>query len=280
MASGLENIKHIVLDMDGTIYLGGTLFPTTLPFLRDLKELGIGFTFVTNNNLRDRNAYARRLGAMGIDVGPERIYTSAHATIDYLQSTLGEVRRLFVVGTQGLIAEFEAAGFECDDDHPDAVVVAFDTQVTYERLSRAAYWVSQSLPYIATHPDRICPTDQATVLPDCGAFCALLEAATGRAPDAIPGKPNALMLEGVRRQVGDDLAPDEIAVVGDRVYTDMRMARDAGAMAILTLTGETTADDLPTVVPEHQPDLVVTGLDMLAQQLRLARAGVRESRSA
>lgn len=275
MAS-VDNVKHIALDMDGTIYLGGALFPSTIPFLDTLDELGIEFSFITNNNSRSRAAYASRLRSMGIHIAPKQVYTSAHATIHYLQETWPDVKRLFVVGTSDLKAEFTDAGFACVDDEPEAVVVGFDTAIDYDRLSRTAYWISQSLPYIATHPDRVCPTDQPIVLPDCGAFCALLESATGRQPDAIPGKPNALMLQGVQQASG--LSPHEIAVVGDRLYTDVRMARDAGALAVLTLTGETTEDDLSAEPPHRRPDLVITGLDSLAEQLQRSHAQRKASK--
>ena len=110
---------------------------------------------------------------------PDAMWTSAHATIHYLQLMVPQARRLFVLGTPGLCDDFRLAGFEIVDERPDAVIVGFDTGLTYDRLARTAYWISHGLPYVATHPDRICPTDQPIVLPDCAAICALLETATG-----------------------------------------------------------------------------------------------------
>ena len=122
------------------------------------------------------------------------------------------------------------------------MIVGFDTALTYDGLAQTAYWISRGLPYVATHPDRVCPTDRPIVLPDCAAICSLLETATGRRPDAVPGKPNQLMLEAVFAQY--DVVPAEVALVGDRLYTDIRMARDAGAVAVLTLTGETKRTEI------------------------------------
>ena len=118
-------------------------------------------------------------------------------------------------------------------------VVGFDTELTFARLCRAAYWISKGKPFIATHPDRICPTDQPTVLVDCGAICAALEQAAGRGPDVVLGKPDPCMLRGILSRHA--LAPEQLAMVGDRLYTDMAMARRAGALGVLVLTGETTA---------------------------------------
>jgi NagD protein len=118
----------------------------------------------------------------------------------------------------------------------------------------------------------VCPTDQPTVLPDCGAICALLESATGRRPDAVPGKPAPGLLDAVMSRHG--LAPHEVAMVGDRLYTDVRMARNAGVLAVLTLSGEANADEAAALPANQRPDLVVQNLGDLAQRLRAALDGV------
>lgn len=266
----LAKIRHVVLDMDGTIYLGETLFPATRPFLSLLARLGIGCTFITNNCSRSRSEYVQLLHSMGVDVEADAISTSAQATAHYLQSSLPSVKRLFVLGTAGLQDDLQDAGFKIVSDRPDAVVVGYDPELTYDRLARTAYWISQSVPYIATHPDRICPTDRSTVLPDCGAICALFESATGRRPDAVPGKPSPAMLQAIIERHG--LAPDETALVGDRLYTDMRMARNFGALAILTLTGETKLAQLDSCPNSDRPDLVVADLEAFGGLLEAAKA--------
>ena len=269
MMADLAKIRHIVLDLDGTIYLGGRLFPETKPFLTALTGRGIGCSFITNNCTRSRAQYVAHLNELGLDAKSDAMWTSAHATIHYLQSMVPKTRRLFVLGTPGLCDDLRLAGFEIVDERPDAVIVGFDTGLTYDRLARTAYWISQPLPYVATHPDRICPTDQPIVLPDCGAICALLETATGRPPDAVPGKPNPKMLQAVFAQHG--LQPQEVALVGDRVYTDIRMARDAGAVAVLTLTGETKRADIESCPQNQRPDLVVANLGEFGKLLESAR---------
>jgi NagD protein len=265
----LSRIRHFVLDMDGTIYLGDKPFPATRPFLSLLERLDIGYTFITNNCSRSGAEYVARLRNMGIRVNPNDVATSAPATVHFLRSHLPDVNRLFVLGTAGLCNDLHNAGYEIVDDHPDAVVVGFDSGLTYDRLARTAYWIAQKLPYIATHPDRVCPTNEPIVLPDCGAICALLESATGRRPDAVPGKPSPAMLRSIIARHGLDA--DEIALVGDRLYTDIRMARDAGVLAILTLTGETRRGDVDSAPDHERPDLIVDDLDDLGAQLRIGR---------
>jgi len=271
LAFDLAKIRHVVLDMDGTLYLGDTLFPDTLPFLAALARMGIGHSYVTNNCSRSRAEYHRHLREMGIDAAPESILTSAHATIHYLQTKLPQAKRLFVLGTPSLHDEFRDAGFEVVDDSPDTVIVGFDNGLTYDRLARTSYWISQNLPYIATHPDRICPTNRATVLPDCGAICALFESATGCTPEAIPGKPSPAMLDPVLRT--HTLEPPEVAMVGDRLYTDMRMAHDAGVISVLTLTGETKRADVEKCSLPDRPEFIVTDLGELTRMLEESRSG-------
>lgn len=242
----LKKIKHVALDMDGTIYNGSTLFPYTLGFLSALKAAGIGYSFLTNNPSKNTNDYLRHLEKMGIPALREEMYTSALATIDYLKSNHPLVKRLFILGTPSMIAEFEANGFisTADDanDVPDAVVVGFDMSLVYSRLCRAAWWVSQQLLYVATNPDWVCPTDQPVILVDCGAICACIEGATKRVPDIVIGKPDPRMLAGILQRY--QLEPSEIAMVGDRLYTDVKMALNANALGVLVLSGEATMEDV------------------------------------
>jgi len=253
--------------MDGTLYAGGTLFEHTLPFLRLLENLGIGHTFLTNNSSKSTRDYLAHLQRLGIAATADQIYTSTQATIDYLRVNRPNLRRLFVLGTPSLIEEVVAAGFTLtnDDpaDEPDAVLVGFDTTLIFSRLCRAAYWIRAGKPFIATHRDRVCPTDQLTVLVDCGSICAALEAATGRAPDAVLGKPDPSMIRGILRR--HNLAAEQLAMVGDRLYTDMAMARETGALGVLVLTGEATAAEAAKAQP--QPDLVVKHLGEFGEKL-------------
>src|SRR5690606_6268671 len=268
----LKNIKHIALDMDGTIYNGTTLFPFTIPFLAKLKEMGIGYSFLTNNPSKSTSDYLVHLSKMGINAVREEMYTSAQATISYIKTNIPEAKRLFLLGTPSMIKEFEQAGFisttDDEDDTPDAVVVGLDMTLSYDRLCRASWWVAQKLPYVATNPDRVCPTDKKTILVDCGAIYTCIEHATGRLPDIVVGKPNPSMLDGILKRY--KLQPSEVLMVGDRIYTDVKMAQNAGAIGVLVLSGETTMDIVG--VSDTVPDIIAHILMELESMLIAARS--------
>ena len=267
----LRKIRHVALDMDGTIYMGMTLFPYTKSFLAQLRELGITYSFLTNNPSTSIPDYLKKLQGMGIEATEEEMYTTALATIDYIKRNYPDARRLFLLGTPSMISEFEKAGFESladsAEERPDVVVVAFDKTLEYNRLCRAAWWVAEGLPYIATNPDRVCPTDQPTVLVDCGSICKCIEHATSRQPDIVLGKPDPNMLSGVRDRYG--VEAEEVAMVGDRIYTDVQMAFNAGAFGVLVLSGETTLE-IEAEAP-RKPDLTAASIAVLGELLRKSR---------
>lgn len=273
----LAKIRYVALDMDGTIYLDGKLFPCTLPFLKTLDQLGIRHSFLTNNPSKNIADYVARLQNVGIPATRSDVYNTTLATISYLKTNRPKAKRLFLMGTPSLIEEFENAGYESTgldpSDEPDALVVGFDMTLTYEKLCRAAWWAAQKnddgscrLPYLATNPDRVCPTSQPTILVDCGSMYTCIEHATGRKPDRVLGKPDPGMLNGIIAQNG--LRPEEIAMVGDRIYTDIAMARNANAFGVLVLSGETTEEAAKTANPPA--DLTCSDLSDFADALTRA----------
>ena len=268
----LAKIKHVALDMDGTIYMGDSLFPYTIPFLERLKQMNISYSFLTNNPSKSLDDYLQKLEKMGIRATEEEMYTTTVATIDYIKAHYPEARRLFLLGTPSMISQFEKAGFisTTDDaeDVPDLIVAAFDLTLTYARLCRAAWWISQGIPYIATNPDKVCPTNLPTVLVDCGSICKCLEHATGRQPDITLGKPDPNMLIGILQQ--KQLQPDQIAMVGDRIYTDIAMAQNAGAVGVLVLSGETTLE-IANAAP-NPPDVIAQNIGELGDLLAEAQS--------
>ena len=268
----LAKIKHVALDMDGTIYMGDSLFPYTIPFLERLKQMNISYSFLTNNPSKSLDDYLQKLEKMGIHATEEEMYTTTVATIDYIKAHYPEARRLFLLGTPSMISQFEKAGFisTTDDaeDVPDLIVAAFDLTLTYARLCRAAWWISQGIPYIATNPDKVCPTNLPTVLVDCGSICKCLEHATGRQPDITLGKPDPNMLIGILQQ--KQLQPDQIAMVGDRIYTDIAMAQNAGAVGVLVLSGETTIE-VANAAP-NPPDVIAQNIEELGDLLAEAQS--------
>lgn len=278
----LSKIKHLALDMDGTIYLGCTLFPFTKKFLADMTEAGITYSFLTNNPSISVSDYLKKLEKLGIEATEDNMYTTSLAAIDYIKSHYPQAKRLFILGTPSMTTQFEEAGFiscaDDPDDVPDVLVVAFDKTLAYDRLCRASWWASQGVPYVATNPDKVCPTDQRTVLVDCGSMCKCIEYATGRQPDVCVGKPDPNMLRGVFERYGYE--PDEVAMVGDRIYTDTATAHNAGAFGVLVLSGETTLEVADKVAEDARtnpnpeffpPDLIARDVKELGELLIEAR---------
>ncbi|MGV8093096.1 MAG: HAD-IIA family hydrolase [Mangrovibacterium sp.] len=276
MLERLRKVKHVALDMDGTIYNGNTLFPYTKTFLKDLEQMGISYSFLTNNPSRSTKDYLSHLREMGLQITENEIYTSAHATMAYLAHYYPDVKRLFILGTPSMIGEFEQAGFvsvtDNPGDEPDAVVVGFDPTLSYARLARAAWWIRKKKLYLATNPDYVCPTDQPVVLVDCGSICAALEKATGRNPDVVLGKPDPEMLNGIKN--GNGLKHDEIAMVGDRIYTDLLMAQRANTLGVLVLTGESTLQDVENA--SFVPDIVTDSIESFGELLARSHAVIEE----
>lgn len=274
----LRTLRHLALDLDGTLYRGSTLFPCTAPFLATLTRLGLGFTFFTNNSSRSRAAYVAKLRSLGLPAEPRHILVSTDAAIAAIRARWPAARRLFALGTPSLQADLAAADFELVPDSPDAepdlVLVGFDPSVTYARLCRAAWWIRAGKPYVATNPDFTCPTDEPTVLVDCGALCAALHAATGRHPDLVAGKPHPLMMQALLDREG--LAPGEVAMVGDRLMTDAAMARASGTLGITVLSGETTAADIAALA--EPPDLVVADVGELGRLLEQVHAAPQDQK--
>lgn len=277
----LKEIKHLALDMDGTIYLDNNIFPFTLEFLDSLKDSGVTYSFLTNNPTKSVNDYIKKLAGMNINIDSENMYTTSLAAIDYIKKHYPQAKKLFFVGTESMIGQFKKAGFSvaADDpkDVPDVLVVAFDTTLTYAKLCRAAWWASQGIPYIATNPDKVCPTDQETILVDCGSLQKCIEHATGRKPDIVLGKPDPEMLLEIMNKKG--VKPEQTAMIGDRIYTDIAMGHNAGAVSILVLSGETTLETALQVAkdarenenPEfYPPTIIVRDLEELGQLIKEA----------
>ena len=175
----LAPVKAVFLYMDGTIYHGSKLYPTTMPFLEFLKEHNIKYTFCTNNSSRSKSDYVKHLAKFGLQVSEDDFYTSVDFLIDVLREEYPAVKKLFVLGVPSMQQELAENGFEIVDENPDANIVSFDKTLTYERLCRAAWFLQSGVLSFSTHPDVFCPTDQPTVLVDSGAISRCVEIACG-----------------------------------------------------------------------------------------------------
>jgi HAD superfamily hydrolase (TIGR01457 family) len=261
----LEHVRCFLLDMDGTFYLGEALLPGAVEFVDVVRRQGRDFLFLTNNSSRSQDDYAAKITRLGLPVGREKIFTSGEATARYLHATF-PAARVFLVGPPSLHAEFEEHGVTLDESNPTHVVLGFDTTLTYAKLWRMCDLVRAGLPYIATHADFNCPTP-AGFMPDVGAMIALVRVSTGREPDLVVGKPNRMFVEAAAAKLG--LPVDSLAMIGDRLYTDIALGKTSGITTILVLSGETHLEELAET--PHTPDLVFADLAAVAEYLRRTR---------
>ena len=232
----LSDVKCFLLDMDGTFYLGGQLIEGSLEFIDRVLATGRDYMFLTNNSSHNAAFYVQKLAKMGLSVERSRVLTSGEATCEKLRA-LYPGKRAFVLGNEFLLAEFRQAGIPVDMENPEIVVIGFDTTLDYRKMQAVCDFVRAGLPYFATHPDFNCPTETG-FMPDIGAIMAFIEASTGRRPDLIVGKPHAGIVEAVLKRTG--LRADELAMVGDRLYTDIEPGLRSGMLSILVMSGETT----------------------------------------
>lgn len=246
----LQGIECFALDMDGTIYLGEQWIEGAKDFLKAVEESGRSYVFLTNNSSKNAEVYAEKLARMGLEARAEQILTSGQATIWYLQQHFPG-KKVYLLGNSLLKEEFERAGIMLTEEQPDLVVTAFDTTLDYSKLCRVCDYVREGLPYLATHPDYNCPTENGFI-PDIGAIHAFIHASAFRYPDQIIGKPNAAMMDYLTSRV--QTKRERIAMVGDRLYTDIAAGRNNGLQSILVLSGETKLEDLEH--SEVQPHLV------------------------
>ena len=250
----IQNMKLYLFDMDGTLYLGSRLYDFTLELLEEIKRTGGKYLFITNNSSKSVNDYVKKLAAMGIQAIREDFMTSSQATAYYLHKH-HEGKKLYVCGTESLKEELRSEGFTVTTELSDVecIVMGFDTELTFQKLHDVSYLLltQPELPYIATNPDLVCPTEFGSV-PDCGSVCIGIKNATGKEPIVI-GKPSPLMPQLAMDKLG--VAPESTCVVGDRIYTDVRSGLAAGCVGILVLSGETTLEILNA--SDVKPDLVL-----------------------
>jgi len=250
----INDLKLFLFDMDGTLYLGDHLFDFTVELLEKLRASGKRYMFMTNNSSKSVNDYIKKLQELGIKSDHEDFVTSSEATAYYLNKHY-RGKTLYVCGTESLKEELHSQGYEITEDceQVEVIVMGFDTELTFKKLQDVSYLLltKKDIPYIATNPDFVCPTEFGCV-PDCGCVCNMLYTVSGRRPKII-GKPEALMPELAMEKWG--CAKEETLVIGDRIYTDIRSGANAGTVTALVLSGETTLDILNE--SDIKPDMVL-----------------------
>ena len=263
--AALQKINLYLFDMDGTLYLGEQLYNFTVELLETLKATGRKYLFMTNNSSKSVEDYIKKLEKLGIPAAREDFITSSQATAYYLKEH-HPGKKLYVCGTESLKRELRMEGFTVTDvlEEVECIVMGFDTELTFKKLEDVSRLLSTrpELPYIATNPDYVCPTEFGSV-PDCGSVCDMIDNATGKRPLVI-GKPSPLMPELAMKRNG--YAKEETAVVGDRIYTDVESGLNAGITGILVMSGETTQEILNA--SQIKPHLVLKDAGEILQAIR------------
>lgn len=246
--------KLFLFDMDGTLYLGDRLYEFTPELLETIRQRGGRYLFMTNNSSKSVEDYVKKLGKLGINATREEFMTSSQATAFYLHK-YHEGQKLYVCGTESLKEELRREGFvvTTDVNETECIVMGFDTELTFQKLHDVSFMLltRPELPYIATNPDYVCPTEFGSV-PDCGSVCDMIYNATKKRPVVI-GKPSPLMPQLAMEKLG--VSKEETCVVGDRIYTDVKSGLNAGITGILVLSGETTREILES--SSEKPHLVI-----------------------
>ncbi len=248
-------------DLDGTIYLGNKLFDGVTGLIELLKKQEKKFYFLSNNSSKSTEDYLKKLNKFNLRINRDNLILSQHPTIEYLKKN--NYKKIFLLGTQSLKNEFKNEGFELTEEKPQILVLAFDQELTYNRLVKAAYFLQEKdFPYIATHLDNRCPTENGYI-PDAGGIAALLYKATERMPKVF-GKPNKEMLLFKLNQLG--ISPKNAVMFGDRLYTDIKMGKEAEVITCCVLSGEITMDMIKN--SNLKPDFIIRGIWELLEEFK------------
>ncbi len=249
--------RAFICDMDGVIYHGNRLLAGVPRFVAWLHQTGKPFLFLTNSSERSPRELSQKLARLGIAVDESHFYTSALATAAFLASQKPG-GSAYVIGEAGLVNALYDAGFTMNDVDPDYVVVGETHAYHYEQITKAMRLVLKGARLIGTNPDLTGPTDSGLV-PACGSLCAPIELATGRKAYFV-GKPNPVMMRTAVQRLG--AAPEDAAIIGDRLDTDIIAGIESGLDTVLVLSGVATRDDLTRCA--WRPNHVLTGIDELA----------------
>ena len=258
MTKDIKDVELFLFDLDGTVYIGDNEIEGSFEAVNELRKMGKRICFFTNNSSRMHTDYIARLNNLGLRVYSDEIYTSGQVTCEYI---LDHFRgsKVYLLGNERLRSEFLLYGIELSDTDPDIAVLGFDTTLTYDRLYQFCKFIKKGIPYIATHPDFNCPAEECP-MPDVGAFIEAIRLTTDRVPEYIMGKPHTIAGERISKRY--NLPPSQIAMVGDRLYTDIAFGKNCGFVSVLVLSGEQTnemavkSDIIPDAMLNKVKDII------------------------
>ena len=231
----IDGVKCFLLDLDGTVYLEGELIGDMKSTLSAIRDSGRRIVYLTNNSSKSRDVYIKRLTDIGIFDERDTVFTSGMSTVSYLNKNHNG-HPVYLMGTNALKEEFRKGGVNLVEDEPSVVVISYDTELDYSKITKVTQFLSKGAKYITTHGDMLCPA-KINYLPDVGTYINMFESATGRRPEVNCGKPDKVMGESIMDLLG--LKPSVIMMCGDRLSTDIAFGVNNGFWSLLVLSGET-----------------------------------------
>ncbi len=250
-------MEGAIIDLDGTVYRGGTLIPGASRGIETLRRAGLDVLFFSNNPIRDGKSYADHLTALGIPTAPEEACSAGVATTQYLLEHHAD-ERILCIGAGGLREQLLRAGLTLTDDpvEADVLVASWTPTFDYEDMQLALDAVDEDVVFLGTDPDRTFPGENGRPIPGSGSIIGAVSAVIGREPDAVLGKPSETALELALDRLGTD--PESSLIVGDRLNTDLRMGDRAGMTTVLVESGIAAREDIPESPVD--PDFVIDSL--------------------
>nr|MDO8084475.1 HAD-IIA family hydrolase [Candidatus Sigynarchaeum springense] len=234
----LRSKKIFFLDRDGTLALGKRVIPGANRFLEALSSSGKIFYVLTNNSSRTPVQHHERLISLGLNIALDNVLVSIQAAMSFLRDN--GYQKIFWIANKPVDQYLRENGFAFEQQRPECILLTYDTELTYEKLVQLTTLVRQGIPYFTTHDDIVCPTETGSV-PDVGTFIKAIEMTTGIRPSKSFGKPNSAFIDPILAKHG--YTSKDAVIVGDRLYTDIKMAINTGITSVLVLTGESNRED-------------------------------------
>ena len=229
----MSSADSIILDLDGTVYIDNQIINNSDSEIRRLARKGKSIYYLTNNDSKNTQHYVDKLNKLNLPVEENSIISPIHVMINWVKEH--NIKSFYILGVQELIDELEKeTGAVNSADNPELIIVAFDKELTYQKLEIVCGHINKGVPYYLSHIDIFCPTLKGN-MPDCGAIGLLIEKTTGIKSINNFGKPSDLMTNYIKQIL--DKAQKK-TVVGDRIHTDIELGKKLGADTILVCSGE------------------------------------------
>lgn len=243
-----NSFKNYLIDLDGTVYIGSTLIDGAIDKINKLIMENKNIFFITNNSSINKKSYEEKLRKLGLITNKTKIITSTDILVNFLNEN--EISSAYIIGTESFINELKENGIKNNFIDPKYVIIAYDTELNYKKLKTACELINKGTPILATHADIFCPTENGPI-PDAGAIIELIRLTTGKNPSKIFGKPNSEISKLIDKD--KKFNKENTLVIGDRLYTDIKMAINCGYSSALVLSGDTNRSEIDSshILPDY-----------------------------